>query len=160
MHRTDRGARQSAHRVGHRVHHATHDAVASLVQCHLDQRVLVHRLHQLHRVRVHRAVLQGDSLAQPVDDLVVNTPFHIGEVGLEHLVGRMCHAVGELSVIGEQDEPRGLGVQPADVEESDTVRHPLQVGEIWAALRIVHRRDDATRLVEHVVDVPACRGNT
>jgi hypothetical protein len=58
--------------------------------------------------------------------------------------------MGELAVVGEHEQSRGLGIQPADVVEPlvPVLRETAQVG---AALLVLHRRDDAGRLVEHDV---------
>ena len=58
--------------------------------------------------------------------------------------------MGELAVVCQHEQPRGLGVEPADVVEPLAVlaREPSQVG---AAALVAHRRDDARRLVEHDV---------
>ena len=41
----------------------------------------------------------------------------LGDVGLVHLVRRVRHPVGEVAVVGQQDQAVGVGVEPADVEE-------------------------------------------
>ena len=77
---------------------------------------------------------------------------HLGDVGLVHLVRRVRQPLREVAVVGQDDQPGGVGVEPADVEE------PLgpvgdHVGQRAAALGVGHRRDHAARLVEHEVDV-------
>ena len=83
---------------------------------------------------------------------LVTSPVDLGDVGLVHLVRRVRQPLREVAVVGEQDQPGGVGVEPADVEE------PLgpvgdQVGQRAPALGVGHRRDHAARLVEHQVDV-------
>ncbi|GAA2827104.1 hypothetical protein GCM10020220_014730 [Nonomuraea rubra] len=59
--------------------------------------------------------------------------------------------MGQLAVVGEQQQALGLGVEPAHVEQA--WRQLLDVvGQAWAALRVVHRGDDADGLVQRVVD--------
>src|SRR3546814_13032081 len=41
----------------------------------------------------------------------------LGHVGLEHPVAGMSQPVGELAVIGEQDQALGIGVEAAHVEQ-------------------------------------------
>jgi hypothetical protein len=63
-------------------------------------------------------------------------------------------ALGEVAVVGEQDQALGVGVEAADVEEPfRSVGH--EVGQRTAPLRVRHRRDHPAGLVEGQVDVRA-----
>ena len=63
----------------------------------------------------------------------------------------MGEPVGQLAVVGEQDETLGLGVQTAHVEEPlGAVEH--EVRQRGAALGVGHGADDADRLVDGEVD--------
>jgi hypothetical protein len=59
--------------------------------------------------------------------------------------------LGELTVVGQQQQPLGVGVETSDVEEPG-VAICDEVGERGSPLRVTHRADDACRLVEHQID--------
>ena len=64
----------------------------------------------------------------------------------------MRQSLGEVPVIGEDQQPRGVGVQPPDVKESFLAVCD-DLAQIGPAILILHRADDAARLVEHKVGV-------
>ena len=79
-------------------------------------------------------------------------PATSAEVGLQHLVRRVHELVGEVAVVGEQQQPLAVGVEPPDVV--DPLLHPVaeEVGERGAALLVRHRGDHPARLVHRQVD--------
>jgi len=58
--------------------------------------------------------------------------------------------VGELAVVGQQDQAGRVRVQPADREQAKGAADQADDGR--ASLRIARRRDDARRLVDRVDD--------
>ena len=70
-----------------------------------------------------------------------------GEVGLLHAVLGVGEAVRQLAVVGEQDDALGLGVEPADVEETGLAVGDV-VAEALAAVRVLHGGDDTGGLVQ------------
>ena len=115
---------------------------------------------ELDRVGPDRAVLEGDALPQPLR--IVCRRDHardLGQVGLRHLVRRVGQPVREVAVVGQDQQALGVGVQPADVEQPLLAgrRLPSRSVERAPALRVVHGRDHAARLVEHQVEVPPGR---
>ena len=152
MHRTDPGARQPGHRVADLVEQPAHDPVAALVDGQLHDRALPRRREHLGRGHLDRAVLEPDPGQQATHRRLLHDAGHLGDVGLLQLVRRVGDPLGEVAVVGQQDEALGVGVEPADVEE------PLgpvgdQLAQRATALRVRHRRDHAPGLVERQVDV-------
>jgi hypothetical protein len=62
-------------------------------------------------------VLELDPFAQALAQVSGHRPGHLGEVGLEDPVCRVLQSVGEVTVVGEQEQALGVGVEPTDVEE-------------------------------------------
>ena len=103
-----------------------------------------------------RSVVEGDAGEQLLDDALVELALDLGDVGLVDLVRRVRQALGEVAVVGEDEQPGGVGVEPPDVEE------PLgpvgdEVAQAATPLGVAHRGDHAARLVEHEVDRGADR---
>lgn len=76
---------------------------------------------------------------------------HGDAVGLGHVAGGMGHPVGELPVVGEQQQPLGILVQTA--HGVDTLPHVLhQLGHALAAPLVVEGGDEPPGLVQRQVD--------
>ena len=68
--------------------------------------------------------------------------------------------MGELAVVGQQEQPLGLGVEASDVHQAQRVGQLGVLGQVVAsvlghggsALRVLHGGDDPCRLVEHEGD--------
>src|SRR5215213_632788 len=145
--RADLHAHQPLDRVADRLESPPDDVLASLVQHDLDEGLPRLGVDQPEAVDPHRPVLQLDALAQPLADVAGDRAGHLGEVGLRHGVRRVLQAVRQLSVVGQQDQALGLGVQPPDVEQ------PLravadEVAQRGTAALVAHGRHHARRLVE------------
>ena len=63
----------------------------------------------------------------------------------------MLQSVGEVAVVGEQQQTLGVGIQPSDVEEP-VLAGSEEVGDRRATQLVAHRRDDAQGFVEGEVD--------
>ena len=103
-----------------------------------------------------RTVLEHDAVQQLLDGGPRDDAVHLGDVRLLHLVRRVRHLLREVTVVGEQDQAVGVGVEAAHVEE------PLrtigdELGQRAIGVRVRHRRGDPGRLVQHEVDVRADR---
>src|SRR5690625_4753591 len=149
--RTDLGACQVRDRVSHRFHEAPHDVFAALVQTDLDQRLGFDVVHHTEGVDLHRSVVQFHPCAQAFHHAVGYRTGHLGDVCLGDPVSRVGEPVGDLTVVGQQNEPLGLGVQSSHVE--DTFRGLAgEVGQGGAALGVPHGADDTARRVEREVE--------
>ena len=94
------------------------DVLAALVQDDLDDGLPGVGVDDLERVDDDRAVLQLDAAAQPAVQVARHGAGDLGEVGLGYLVGRVGQPVGELAVVGDQQQALGVLVQPAHVDEA------------------------------------------
>src|SRR5690606_18528834 len=75
---------------------------------------------------------------------------HLAQVRLGDAVRGVGELVGEVAVVGEQQQALAVGVQPSDVEHPGG--HPVQVvGDGAATLLVVHGGDHAAGLVERQV---------
>jgi len=66
-------------------------------------------------------------------------------------VARMGQALRQMAVIGEEKEAFGLGVEPADVEETRQVRRE-EMEDCIARIRIAPRGDETRRFMQHDVE--------
>ena len=77
-------------------------------------------------------------------------PGHLGQVLLLDAEARVGEPVGQLAVVGQQQQALRVGVEPADGEHPRLGRHEVDDG--GPAMGVLGRRDDAGGLVEQVVD--------
>ena len=118
----DGGAGQPGHRVADVLEQAPHDAVATLVDDQLDDGALARRtavaaLDDAGAGHRHGTVVERDAGEELLDDPLVELALDLGDVGLLDLVRRVRQALGEVAVVGEDQQARRVGVEPADVEE-------------------------------------------
>ena len=147
LQRADARPHEPGHRVADGLAHPPHLAVAALVD--RDPQHAGARLGDLRRRR--HAVVELDAVAQPADRPGADrTAADGGQVLLVDAVAGVGDAVGQLAVVGQQQQALGVGVEPADREHPRLGRHELDDGR--AAVGVLGRRDDAGRLVEQVVD--------
>ena len=98
-------------------------------------------------------VVELDAGAQRADARVADgRPGDDGAVGLRHLEARVREAMGELAVVGEQDQAGGVDVETAHRVQAGVARHERD--DRRAALRVAGGRDHAARLVDRVDDMP------
>ena len=117
--RAELPAHQLEHRVADLLQHPAHDAVASGVQGELhDGLAVVGRADDARLVRGDRPVLQVDAGGQFRERLRGDRALHLGDVGFHDPERRMRQHVRELAVVGEDEQPGGLRIQPADVEQA------------------------------------------
>ena len=98
------------------------------------------------------AVLQVDPVPQAAQGARFRRAIDDDQVLLFHSEAGMGEPVGEIPVIGEQQEPLAVGVEAADRIDAWFVRD--QVGHHWPAIGIGGRADGAGRFVEQVVHQP------
>src|SRR5215203_4167374 len=128
-----------------RLAHPPHLALATLVDGDLE----LARGDATDLRRRGAAVVELDALAELAQRrLVHRRAADDGAVGLGHLERRVGEAVGELPVVGEQDQAGAVGVEAADRIEAAVGLD--EVDDRLAAVRVAGGRDDSLRLVEDV----------
>ena len=138
------------HAQSHCFAHAPHLPVASFVDRDLDRAVLLSSRERAHATRsAPHAGLELDAARQPLDHARRRHAIHAHAVHLLDSVPRMHEVMGELTVVGEQQQPARVGVEPAHRKHPRAGRQEL--GDRAALLGIVQRADHADRLVEHEV---------
>ncbi|SIJ35147.1 Uncharacterised protein [Mycobacteroides abscessus subsp. abscessus] len=114
------------------------------------------RVDELELVDRDDPVVEFDAGLEPGARILGDLPLDLREVGLGDLVAGMGEAVGQLPVVGEQDEALGVGVEASDVEDPLGAVADV-VAEVLAPLGVLHRRDDPGGLVEREVDLLRAR---
>jgi len=127
--------------------HAPDLPLAALVDRELD-RV---RRHAPDPCRRAAPVLELDAFAQsPQRPLAHRRTGHHRPVGLLDLEPRVGQPVRKLAVVGEQDQPRGVAVEPANGIQPDRCGHERD--DRRAPLGVASGRNDAGRLVDRIND--------
>jgi len=113
----DVGAHQLLHRVSDLRQQPPHDPFAALVQRQTHQRLARHLVHQGEIVDMCRSVVQFDPVAQLAAQPTGHRADDRREISLWHLERRVHQPVGQLTVVGQQHQPLGVGVEAADVKQ-------------------------------------------
>src|SRR6185312_971166 len=115
--RADAGADQAADRVASLHQQPPDDVLAPLVQGDLDQRPRSSLLDDPELVCAGDAVLELDPGDQPPPQIPGQRRGDVRQIGLGHAVPRVGQAMSQLPVVGQQHEPFGVVVEPADVDQ-------------------------------------------
>src|SRR5438270_7745454 len=112
-------ALQLEHRVAQRLAHPPYLAVAALVDRHLDQ-VPAHAPHLRGR---RRGAVERHAATESLERALAELPAaQHGAIRLGHLERGVGQPVGELAVVGEQDQAAGVGVEPSDGIQAQAAR--------------------------------------
>ena len=142
--RAERHALELDHPVADGLEHAPHLALASLAERDLDHPGL-----RLARTGGRRAaVLQLDAPRSAASARREPGRLHPRPVDLPDPVARMGEQLGELAVVGEQDQPGAVRVEAPDRVEPPPRAHELDHGR--PPVRVARGRDHAGRLVERM----------
>jgi len=130
-----------------RIHHLANDMVKALMEHDLDDDALAGFAHQARFVRDHLAILDQHPIVK-AGKLEIGRPT-VGDdvVLLGQVISWMHDPVGDISVVGQQQQTLRLTVKTAD--RVDSLRHIDQVHDGPALPLVLHRRDEPARLVEH-----------
>ena len=101
----------------HRIHHASDDTVATLVKSNRQQRTRLTTREQLDPVRLDGTVIESQALLQALDGPLIHDTSDLRHIGLRNLEAGVGEAMGELAVVGQEDQALGVGVKASDVEE-------------------------------------------
>ena len=66
---------------------------------------------------MYRSVLKGDTAPQPAESLLADHAGYFGNIGLRHLVRGVRQPVGEVAVVGQDQQAFAVGIQPAYVKQ-------------------------------------------
>ncbi len=141
-------------------HHASDLSVSTLAQLDSEVRAVAVALDQrdagFRRAPSFAgvAVVEEHAVLELAEGLVIDPAAHGDVIRLVHLVTRVTQAVGELAVVGQQQESGGVHVQTPDGEETRFRRMLDEIDRARATLGIAVRADHAARLEEHDVDRP------
>jgi hypothetical protein len=91
--------------------------LAALVDDDLDHRLAGLAVDDLERVDLGRTVVELDAVAQPSTEVPGHRSGDPRDVGLAHAVRGVLQPVGEVAVVGEQQQALGVGVEASDVEQ-------------------------------------------
>ena len=104
-----------------------------------------------HRGRGGSPVVELDALAELAQGAGGRrAALHLGHVLLVHPVRGVGEQLGQVAVVGQDQEAFGLLVEPAHRKDGGLGRHQVQHGR--APVRVGRRRDDPGGLVQQVVD--------
>jgi hypothetical protein len=146
-HRTEAHADEATDRVSHCLEEPSHDAAPTLAQYHAIPSVRPGTTRALQGLETTLAVFEFDSVLQAcslfLSDLSVRAH---GVLPFERETG-MSEAVGKVTRRGEEEQPTGIEIQPADVQPPPGSRRRQVVKHAGASLRIVSTHDLALGLV-------------
>ncbi len=122
-----------------RVAHLAHLTIAALANHDLEQRLrapdaTASTRSTLHLGRKRAPAFERDAAAQPLEIPLVGHALDQRLVRALQLVARMRHALGELAVVGEDDQALGLEVEPPD-----RIEVPVDAGLRQRSTTVVRR---------------------
>ena len=128
--------------------HAADLAVLPFVEDHLeDGALLVLRFH-MDMLGPGHPLRQADAAAELVDGVRSGDPRHLNEVFLLDAIPGMGEEIGQLTVVGDEDQPFAHSVEPADGEQPLLARD--EIDDARPAVGVEVRGHHADRLGEHV----------
>ena len=148
--RTDGSAHEAADGVPHLGQHSPPLALAPLAHHDFDEGFTRSPIDEPGAHGARGPIVQLDAVDQTTQRRRGRICIDGNHVGLLDAVPRMGEALGEVSVVGEQEQTLRRTVQPSDGMHSRLGRDERDDG--WTPLGIVDRRDDALRFVEEVID--------
>ena len=104
-----------------------------------------------HVLGVGEAFGQVHAFAKLLETFFVELAGDLHVVNLLDAVARVGEPVGELAVVGDEDQPFARHVEPADAEDARRVGRQ-HVDDARPAGRVAGRADDALRFVDGEVD--------
>jgi len=126
--------------------HATNLAISALV----DGDAKGAGRHHRHLRRCRDSILELDTAPEAGDVAGRRLTLDLGQVLLVDAEGGVCESVGEVAVVGQEQEPFGVRVEPADREDPGLVGDQIDDG--GPPVGVARGGDDPGRLVQQVVD--------
>lgn len=154
-HRTDGRAHQLEHLAPDGVNHAPHLAIPALRQGDLEEGVLRTVAQPLDDSRTGGAVTEGHTAPEEIQLVIVQESGRFHLIRLGDFMYRVCKPFGELRVVGKNQQPARVQVQPAHG------KHPLAYGgheiiDSGTAFGIFVGREIAFGLIEEQIEFLAC----
>ena len=115
--RTERNALKRANGVPNGFAHTADLTIAPLVDRDLEKGMLWLTLQQLNLRWLRRTVFEHDPAAQRLKRTLANLSAHQSAIGLWHMMARMDERISQLPIVGEEQKPRGVLIEPADREQ-------------------------------------------
>ena len=115
--RTDTDTFQRSHRVPDRISHLADLPRAPFVNCHAQYgRVAFSAAlaQQLDLRRARTSSFDDDAARETIDVMRVWNPQYLRFVHALDLVLRMCQRGGEIAVVGQDEQPFGIEIEPAN----------------------------------------------
>lgn len=138
-----------------RLHDPTDDVVHALVDHHRQDQAVVGLAEDAELPRDDSATVDRHPVADPLQCLLARPREGQDVVLLVELVAGVHHPVGDIAVVGQEQEPLGVAVEPAD--RKDALPHVDEVHDRPPVALVADGRDVAAWLVEQ--DVPGLLGS-
>ncbi len=137
---------QREHGMAQGFKHPANLPIAPFVKGHVDNATIAACGHDAHFCTGRAKVVEEDSAIQSSDVVRGETAADRRTICLFDSETWVKEAMRELSVVGQQQHTTGRIVEPPDGKDARSLRDEL--GNRRAPLRISHRRNDATGLVQ------------
>ena len=149
--RSDAHAVQAQHLVSHGREHASDLAVLAFTNRDGQNGRFIRAPLDVNRCSAGLALGEPHALGDPRECFIIEAAANFDQVSLRHAVAWMRDLVGELAVVGEQQESARIFVEATDREDASLVAVGDQVDRARARLARLVGAHDAARLVEQVV---------
>jgi hypothetical protein len=130
--------------------HTANLAILSLIENHLQDGALLVMASDRDPLRVDLALRQPDALPKTIEQFRGRHTGNLHEVFLLDAIPGMRQEVGELTVIGEQDEPFAHAIETPHRKQPAVTRH--EINHPRPSGRVVIRRHHADRFVKEKDD--------
>ena len=131
------------------LHDPAHDVVHALVDDDGEDQAVARLAQDAALLGHHPVTLDDDPVADPLQRLLARPRQREDVVLLVELIPRMHHPVGDVAVVGQEQQPLGVAVQPPDGK--DTLGHVDEVHDRAPVALIANGGDVAARLVEEKI---------
>ena len=135
-----------------RIEHPAHLPVATFVQRKIDDGTLARHGDNAQLRRRSPLSVEGYAFTQSLHGLGFEAAPQRRAIDFFYAESRMCERVCEIAVVREQEQPRGVVIEPAYRHESGRLRTAATAHELArrsSPFRIAHSRYEAGGFVQH-----------
>ena len=100
------------------------------------------------RSRLSRLAVEQEAALQPLDRIGRGRSAHRHDVGFSQCLARVRHGLHKRAVVGKQDEPFAVGVEPSDRHEPYAFGYRDELNHRFLGEAVANRAHDADRLVD------------